>query len=355
MDRFGGGEMKILTLIFLELLLLPTLGLAGAGCSDVDLREKIGPPMHQGDSGYCFAHSSSTLIQARLGERVSPMHLATGYLLTNPEELEPVSDPAVRAHLTPEFFSHWRNDRALEPGNYASDKILGESGLLDTGGDEFQTLLVANFRGLCPEARLPTGENVYKDYLREIVSFHQRRFIAPDERNQKIGEIMDPEAREKAWSYRKWVEEKCGATFRPRQALLPSTLSLAPNLKALRRLEMRPLSSIDLFKGRNRVLQEIDRQMDRGNPVAVGYALADLMPDTSIFGREKQPSADQVDHASVIAGRKMSGGRCYYYLRNSFGMETKGYKPRFRGRLQDGGVWILPEELPSLYSAVWLD
>ena len=80
--------------------------------------------------------------------------------------------------------------------------------------------------------------------------------------------------------------------------------------------------------------------------------MSDLIPEKLTSAA---PSAEEVDHASVFAGRKKMNGRCYYFVRNSFGTELEGYRPQFRGRLEDGGAWVLPEELPSLYSAVWLE
>lgn len=328
---------------------------AEAPCGFVDLRDRLGPPLHQGDSGYCFAHSSSALIQAKLGVRISPMQLATGYLLATPDELSGAADEAVKSRLTPGFFSQWHTDRSQELGNYSPEKILTPDGLLNTGGDELQTLVVANFLGLCDESRLPTGADVYKKYVKEIAAFHARRAergIPPEEKERSIGEVTDPEARGMAWSFRHWVEHRCGANWLPRVPLLPTEMSLAPNLKSFRRMQR--VASASIAPAQNRVMEEVNRQLDRGNPIAIGYALSDIMPEQkSVLAGAPIPA--DVDHASVFAGRREVGGRCYYYLRNSFGKETDGYAKNLKGRVENGGVWILPEEIPSKYSAVWLE
>jgi hypothetical protein len=330
---------------------------AGSGCTPVDLRAQLGPAMHQGDSGYCFAHSASSLIQARFGIRVSPMQLATAYILTTPDEISGAADERVRAKLTPAFFEMWHHDRTQEPQNYTPAKILTDTGLLNTGGDELQTLVVANYVGLCDESRLPTGRDVYEKYLKSINSFHVRRVKNgqnPDERDRPIGEVTDPDARVKAWSYRLWVERQCGLNSLPPAPLVPNLIKLASNLKAFRRLQ-RVVGDGVIEGGRNRLMKSIDEQLSRGNPVAIGYALGDLMPDEKTVHAGNPPSAADVDHASVLAGRHEMGGRCYYYLRNSFGQESKGYATQFKGRYENGGVWVLPEEIPSLYSAIWLE
>jgi hypothetical protein len=342
---------------FLGLALLITLPAAAAeSCGFVDLRERLGPPLHQGDSGYCFAHSASTLIEARLGVRISPMQLATGYLLTNADELTGAMSSSVTDRLTPAFYHQWHSDRAQEPGNYAPDKILTAEGLLNTGGDELQTLVVANYLGLCDESRLPTGDGVYKKYLKNIQAFHARRLehgIPPDERNRPIGEVADPEARAKAWSFRHWVENRCGVNWLPRSPLAPTEISLAPNLKAFRRLQR----TVSFTAGQSRIMDVVNAQLDRGNPIAIGYALSDIMPgEASVQSVQTgQPVPADVDHASVFAGRRLVNGKCYYYLRNSFGDTEEGYVPALKGRLEQGGAWVLPEEIPSMYSAVWLE
>ena len=229
------------------LLLFASLLAHAETCSPVDLRAKIGAPMNQGDSGYCFAHTASTLIEARFGMRVSPMALATEYLLTNPEELAGAADDAVKSRLTPAFFSQWHSDRVETDGNYSPRQILTDKGLLDTGGDEMQTLVVANFLGLCDESRLPTGQDVYEKYVQSIAAFHALRVkqgaIPPEEKERPIGEVTDPEARAMAWSFRHWVERRCGLNRLPPLPLVPTELSLAANLKGFRKLQRRRLQN----------------------------------------------------------------------------------------------------------------
>ena len=338
-------------------LLFPVCSFAAGVCKPVDLRPLLGAPLHQGNSGYCFAHTSSVLIRAKLGLRVSPMQLATTYLLANPEELSGPADSAVRNLLTPGFFADWKKSRLEEPGNYSPEKILTPEGLLNTGGDELQTLTAANYIGLCDESKLPTGKNVYKNYLRDIKAFHARRVvegIPREEMELPIGEVADPEARAMAWSFRHWVSRRCGEARLPELPLVPTEISLAPNLRSFRRLQSLSLAAT-IATGRSRVMEAVDRELDRGNPVAIGYALSDIMPGESSQDAGLSPVPAEVDHASIFAGRRELDGKCYYYLRNSFGKEIAGYKPKLKERFENGGVWVLPEELPSLYSAVWLE
>ena len=230
--------------------------------------------------------------------------------------------------------------------------ILGEQGLLDTGGDEEPAIVASDILGFCPEKRLPTGKNVYKYYLQRIGAYHAARQSRGVPAEGPIGEVVGDDARAKAWSYRHWVERHCGAPVMFARPLLTDSMSIAKSLKDFRRKQRLQLVT-SLRLGHERVMDAVNLQLDRGNPVAIGYALADLMPGEATKA-EDGPAPRPEDHASVLAGRKRVGGRCYYYLRNSFGQEKGEYLPSLKPRFENGGVWILPEEVPSLYSAMWI-
>jgi len=337
--------------LFLVFFCVAPNAFGGASCEPIDLRRLIGEPMDQGDSSYCFAHTASSLIEAKLGFRVSPMQLATHYLTANPEELSGAAPAEVKRRLTPEFFAFWKNDRASEPETYAPDRILTETGLLDTGGEELPSLLAVNFLGLCPHERLPTGLDVYKPYLASINEYHRQREqhgIPPEEKSRPLGEIPDPEARGMAWSYRHWVEERCGQRVMPSRPILPRMISLAPNLATFRKQQAAGRLTSAM---KTNLVDAINASLERGQPISIGYAYADLIPEKKVSA-----GAAEVDHASIIAARRRVGGKCYYFVRNSFGDEKDdGYSSKFQGRLESGGVWVLPEEVPSLYTAVWLE
>ncbi|MFX6182898.1 hypothetical protein ABTF56_21520, partial [Acinetobacter baumannii] len=76
--------------------------------------------------------------------------------------------------------------------NYDDGRILGLHGLLDTGGDEEPTILASDLMGLCAEAELPTGKDVYKKYLHEIRAYHAARVARGAPNEGAIGEVSDP-------------------------------------------------------------------------------------------------------------------------------------------------------------------
>ncbi len=64
--------------------------------------------------------------------------------------------------------------------------------------------------------------------------------------------------------------------------------------------------------------------------------------------------ARHADHASVISARRQRGGRCEYFVRNSWGQDCSSYRPQFRARCERsrGGVWVTLEQLPTLYGVI---
>lgn len=339
--------MKI---VFLFLFLSSVAAEAGnRSCSEVDLRPLLGTPLDQGFTGHCFAHTSADLIAARLGRRVSPLQLAKNYLLASYDSVEraPELQDYLSAH--PQFMSTWREDRADDPASLTAAKILTEEGIFGSGGDETQTILLANVTGLCPQERLPSGSANYKRYLSQVNAFHRDRLAkgnySEEEMRNPIGEVVEPAARIAAHSFNQWVDQRCGAGSPPEKPLWPESLVFAANPQQFRaRLA---LHLFDAQEVRGQIFSVIDQQLSAGNPVSVGYDADDIMkPDPS--------EPEGVFHASVMAARRQEEDGCYYFVRNSYGQDKSDYLPRFQKRYEKGGVWIREDEIQSLFSAVWI-
>ncbi|MGZ3712755.1 MAG: hypothetical protein ACXVBE_13410, partial [Bdellovibrionota bacterium] len=304
----------------------------------------------QGNTGHCFAHTSADLIAAATGRRVSPLDLATSYVLADPEKVKTSRDSAVQNYLQekPAFLTQWRKDRGEEPKNFTKEKILTDEGIYWTGGEEMQTIFLANVFGLCDQSKLPDGEANYDSYLKQINAYHQNRLqrqsYSPEERSEPIGEVKEPEARIAAHSFQNWVYQKCGRHWLPRHALLPEVFQFAKDLKAFEKLNsLHALDSVDV---NGKIFEKIDELLDHGQIVSIGYSANDIMKISKDF-----PSGD---HASVIAARKTEKGKCVYFVRNSFGDSSDDYLTHFKKSYEAGGVWVKAKDLKSIYSAVWI-
>lgn len=323
---------------------------ADGACGEVDLRPALGPVLDQGITGHCFAHSSADLIAAATGRRVSPLDLATSYILSNPEPILNSRSPAILDYLRerPKFLADWRKDRNDEPENFTTAKILSDEGIYWTGGEEMQTIFLANIFGLCDQDKLPAGDPAYTEYLASINAYHQgrlaRREYSERERTDPIGEVAEPEARIAAHSFQNWVNLRCGRHWLPAKPVLPDTLRFAKTLKEFEQLNsLNAFSTVDVH---GQLFEKIDQQLDRGQVVSIGYSTNDIMKYDKNY-----PTGD---HASVIAARKTQEGKCYYFVRNSFGDSSENYLARFRRTYESGGVWVRAKDLKSIYSVVWI-
>lgn len=320
-------------------------------CGEVDLRPVLGAPLDQGDTGHCFAHASADLIAVATGHRVSPLDLATSYILGNFSQVQGTNDRELQDYLRDHhgFLETWRKDRGDEPQNFSPAKILTDEGIYWTGGEEMQTIFVANVFGLCDQEKLPAGEANYNQYLKDINVYHQMRLAKHAyqdwELRDPIGEVTEPQAKVAAHSFQNWVDGRCGRHWRPHRALLPENVRFAKNLQQFQFLTEQ-LHALDTEDTNSKLFRKVDEQLDLGHPVSIGYSANDIMHKSKAF-----PSGD---HASVIAARKQVKGQCLYFVRNSFGDSSADYLKRFKETYEQGGVWVRAKDLKSIYSVVWI-
>lgn len=341
--------MKLFALTQIALLFFSGVAIAGS-CDPVDLRPVLGPALDQGNTGHCYAHSSADLIAAATGRRVSPLDLATTYILASQEPLRNSRRPEVQEFLRSHssFLTDWKKDRSDEPQNFTKEKILTDEGIYWTGGEEFQTIFLSNIYGLCDQARLPSGEKNYEQYLKTINSFHVNRMVNRDfsdgELIDPIGEVTEPEAKLAANSFQKWVRTRCGMGWMPGRLLVPETLRFAASLR-----QFEALQALATFAGvdtNGQLFEKIDELLNQGKIVSIGYSANDIMKRSKEF-----PSGE---HASIIAARKEKDGQCLYFIRNSFGDYKDDYLARFKKSYEQGGVWVRSKDLPSIFSTVWI-
>lgn len=103
------------------------------------------------------------------------------------------------------------------------------------------------------------------------------------------------------------------------------------------------------------MIKEVDRNLEINRAVSIGYDLSDISdPDVVTF--KKQNSPTPVDHSSVIAARRKINGQCRYFIRTHIGNHCSYYDHLNPYCEKDaGGVWVLPNEIPSLYAVIHLD
>lgn len=323
-------------------------------CGSKDLRSELGPPRDQGETGWCFSHTTADLISQRTGMRVSAFDVATTFILGNPDELSLKSSPELQSYLAanPGFASALRKARSAEPENYGARQILTDSGMYNTGGEEDMAAIMANTKGLCLESDLSSNEKRFETHLRSIRRAHRKSPVAPycDTQNPfgaDLSAIAEGNARVAAMTFQKWVDNKCKRVPSP-VPLIPDATRGAENSAKWDELKAKDPSAHG--RQQKELREALDRALDQGRAVAIGYNAYDIEART--------PGENDIhgDHSSIIAARKMIGGKCHYFLRNSRGSKCDGYIRSLRTACekQAGGLWLTLDQIPSFYSAISL-
>lgn len=334
-----------------------------ASCSTIDLRAQLGPPRAQGETGWCFAHTTADLISQAIGRRVSAFPIAKDFVLSKPEDLTSSPVPEVRAYVqeNPDVIDRQRADLTLDQDELRGPRILGAGGgFMNVGGEEDAALLLANAHGFCDDAKLPSGDDAYFNYLKEVSDFHRAKLAetgrpcavqamseTPAPHHDVLRAITANISDVIKKHITEWTDRRCGERSTRRPPLIPEVVTVAGDLADLKgKLKTGRLT---LTEARSKLFGAIDRNLERGRVSAIGYD----------YNETAQPEPDDNspgDHSSIIAARKMIGGSCRYFIRNSFGPDCSLYRAKYANpplcEAQNGGVWIKQEELKSLYSVI---
>jgi hypothetical protein len=352
-------------LIFIQFTAVNAL--ADGACSTIDLRPKLGAPRDQGDSGWCFAHTAADLLSVKLGKRVSAYDLAIGHHLNDLKRLENSSSKEVREFLRNRaLFNRIQEERVgyaddpsepyLRKENFlrASTNIeeTTHHGLIGMGGSEDVAILLAQERGFCLSSQLEDKTKNEMGFLKAVQRFHRSRRSQPlDPQFHDYGVADDYESKRMAESVVKYTDQQCRRRIQPRNKFTPYIRMYSQGIKDFRKQVS--AGRIGLKSAQKSIWADIDSLLESGEASTIGYDAYDVMDRDDTSG---QNPGQHGDHSSVIAGRKMIGGVCQYFLRNSWGKNCALYTTKFRSRCDKngGGVWLKQSELPSVYSVVSL-
>lgn len=323
---------------FMLILLFGLFVSAVSPCSPVDVRPQLGAPRDQGQTGWCASHATADLVSQVLGYRVSAADLGTQHAIGDVQALQRSNDPGIRWYLQahPDVLTRIALNRTLAKKSYTVPNLFTEKGLYDVGGSEDGILLLASLKGFCLDERLPSGADRYENYLLNIKRTYQSNMTDMSREAQKMVE-----------HFSEWIDRRCGQRVPLRYPLLPDALYLANSYPEFEEKIRRGF--FDRGSAHDLVFRHIDEALDHGRAASVSFNVNSLVP------LEPGDDPNDGDHAAVIAARKMIGGRCHYFLRNSYG-EDCGYRPGLKARceLKQGGVWLTDEEMLTAYASVWI-
>ncbi len=333
--------LKNLSLLALSVLLLGA-PLAEAYCSTEDMSAELGEVRSQGNIGWCYANTAADLISYKYrkqwnGFQASAIFIALGY-------------------------NYKQN--SSEPGSY----------IFTEGGDIRAAINYANEIGYsCPRPL----DNVFVlgGFNLEI---KQKLYIA-----EKLKSLFDKRLTSsdgwKAWrDYLYDLQQKKSIISRISEEDLEKALALELNLAVVEIAKgicqpYKDNMKISIQKSdigryfsddteyyddvlKQRVMKKpdlmelIDRQITAKNVVGIDYEIKLISKDPK----------DSDSHASVIVGREMRAGQCYYKIRNSWGPEcgfedaTGKVIPRYNAKVEcsEGHVWVKGTDLKANLSSI---
>lgn len=333
--------LKGLIVLSLSLTLL-SASITYADCSNEDMSAELGPVRSQGNIGWCYANTAADLISYKYrkqwnGIQASAIFIALGY-------------------------NYKQN--SSEPGAY----------IFTEGGDIRAAINYANELGYsCPRPL----DNVFVlgGFNLEI---KQKLHIA-----EKLKALFDKRTlSSKGWEewrdYLWELQQKKSIISRISEEALERALALDLNLAVVEIAKevcspYKEIMKISIQKSdigryfsddteyyddflKQRIIRKpdlmelIDRQITAKNVVGIDY-------DMKLIGKDPK---DSDSHASVIVGREMRAGQCYYKIRNSWGPEcgftdaTGKFIPRYNSRIEctEGHVWVKAADLKANLSSI---
>lgn len=317
-------------------------------CEPLDYRSELPPAKTQGDTAFCFAYSSTELINQRLGVSVSALDIAMAFYFEAPSGLRLTRARALSEYLRahPQFEADIEHDR-LRP----DVEVAGPQPFFHRleGGFERPSLLLANTRGLCLERDLPSEDGLER-YEEVLNTLEARALRHVGEIGYEVARIpphfrtLEADLFHTAWL--RWTNQLCRRRP-PMQPLVPVEFALADSSQDF--AERRARGEITR-RDRARLFASLDYALTHHRVAAVGLDLNAYLTLTSM-GR----SVDDGDHSMTVVARRARGPNCEYLLRDSSGYGCDDFQGRYRHACFEKHIWFSEEDLArTMYSVVYL-
>ena len=257
----------------------------------------------------------------------------------------------------PDLQRRWRVAREPELKRFRSKMIMSPDGVLNVGGNEDFSLALASVKGACLERDLPDSDLNGRYGLRsipELRDLHDRtscasaarderacgRVLRPESENDDLSPLIDRMSEGMSPQLLKWADRQCGPRTPVRS--VPRILQVADDAEHLDAAYKN--GTLKILEVRARMRARLDEVLESGRVAAIGYSANDVLT---------RDSSDRWgDHASVIAARRPGAKGCEYFVRQSWGLGCEGYRRRLHKACEPdtGGMWLMLEQLPSIYS-----
>ena len=334
----------------------PDLEAATANCDTVDYRKTLAPNRFQGETSFCFAYSSATLLHQRTGIDVSPLDLATTFYFTHADALAANPHPEIQKYLTenPEWrrdIEAVRADADIDPSTATTgERVQRPNFPFIGGGVEDVTVLLANAKGYCLDQDFPSHEGLiaHQQKIDELILLAETSTdrSTPPEMVGVHQKYRDPVADIFNAAWLRYLEKSC-RRVKPKVPILPVNFAVA---KCFEDYAKKVASgALNPQREAKRLFNVIDFALNHSRSPAVGYSLFTFSP------REANDPDLFADHSSAVVARKRLKNQCYYLVRDASGLLCGDYYPTYQKRCRNSEFWVTREELSkSLYSVVYL-
>jgi C1A family cysteine protease len=264
--------------------------------TSVDLRSDVlGPVRDQDSIGWCYAFAASELLTYKLKQKVSAADLAINYNHT------------------------WYNN--------ILNKVFDGEQNFEGGWEDSAIKATIKKGGACLERNLRSEDNGFASLKKTLTE------IDTIKKNSKLSPVVSCSAAPRAMfpyiatnDFVSIIENSNKTDF---MSLL-SDKSCYPRIN-LNNVKVKYSMAI-LESGRNKLCNEIDKQLDNKNIAAIGYNSEALYNIDAKVGI--------ANHASVVVGRRFNStkGECEYLIRNSWGRGCNQYDGRLN--CEEGHIWM---------------
>lgn len=329
-------------------------------CSTVDLSDEVGPVRNQGESNNCYANTAADLLTQKLRsvapeafaqDQVSAMDVTYQYFRNSPLPENPVhyKSPYSESQLQEreDGKRRTRNEDLVAHPRYEPGSPGG--GYIDQAINAYKTKAL----GICTEAELPSDDD-------HVNKFSAKVLTEIDSRARSLADAAKDSPERISLHNQVWseaIERTCHRKKISFKKVLQRTESVetAPTRDGTFKFIMKQPdgSSADVTDQFRHDLQgTMDAGLNAGRIVAL-----DLTPTFLSSGFKKRRLMRQhARHAVSIVSRTRVNDKCYYKIRNSWGLDCAQYNRKYVDLCVRGYIWVQREDLlPYVFRAQYLE
>ncbi len=291
-----GGGSKALGFVVVAFTLVKAADLAAGGpvdpkilpeqpryatrseCRAVDPPPFETMPLSQGDTAICFAYATAAMISHRVGFEVSPLDVATTFFFASPLELRSSRWPEVSGYIK----AHPKRMQSLiwdqNQADISPDENPAKRPYADRleGGEEDSAALMANLKGLCRNADLPSHDG-FEQYRRLLFKMRWAGLRQPNLCYRAMAgapqKVRDSIADNFNARWLAFTDSKCRRVASP-VPLLPISYRFAQDQEEFLSMEVTP----DLKRKQKKIIDIANYALDHGRRPVVGYSYYVLQP-----------------------------------------------------------------------------